>query len=403
MSRNHAVFVAALLGLSGLSSAVRAQACENDGDCVKGTWCEFEGGDDERPVSDPAIGAPACDGPDCPVDDTDPTPEPTPEPVKGTCQPLPKGLCVDESDCSAELECVIPSAADCTDVAVPEPATGGATALPKQKDCGEAVPASYGYCTLPETKCTTDAQCLTGLKCVAEESGSTPGDDGSSGSVEPTCAPGTECATDSSEQAGTKQVPESTCQVAFDSCDETKACATGYECIEEEVGCSSSGGQGTSSTGATTDPGETNAADAGVDKPAATKQRDPNCDYESRCYPKLTPCNSDVECTAGWVCFTFDGEDFEAPDYWNKTGMVKSCLPKGIALAAEASGGRSKGDFGADQGSGSATSAPESADDAAKSGSGGSSSCSVGSGQGAQGAAWLVGMLAMVARRRRQR
>ncbi len=405
MSRNHAIFVAALLGLSGLSAGARAQACESDADCVTGNWCVYDGGGtdssggDTRPPTGELV--PICDGPDCPVVDPDPTPDPTP--VKGTCEPLPRGLCVDEGDCSPELECLVPSVGSCVSVSPEE--GGGATALPKQTDCMEE-PASYGYCNLPEMKCTTDAQCLTGLKCVESYSSSTPD---SSGTVEPTCGPGADCATDSSDQAGTKQADpasESTCQVAFDRCDEATLCKGGYECIEEVTGCTSSGGEGTSGTGAT-DPGEpVDAGAATTESAAGTKQREPNCDYESSCYPKFTPCNSDLDCTTGWVCFTFDGENQSAPDYWNQTGMVKSCLPKGLALAAEASGGYGKGGLGDaasdnEQGTARPTEAGGGQLTAPK-GDGTGSTCSVGMGPGAQGAAWLLGIFALVSRRRRQ-
>jgi len=380
MARNHAVFAVISLGLMGVSASGSAQTqqCTQDTDCARGNWCVFDGGgatEPGRPGTDVAPCAPDdanCDS-DAPVID--------PEPVMGTCEPLPKGLCVEQSDCTQGLECVIGTIG--IDCAEPAPAEGGGAAPgTKQNECVPSEePAPYGYCSLPVTVCTNDSMCLPGLRCVQPSSG------GSSPGAVPACDPSGECDQPVVDEPAPEPEPagEATCQVSFKTCKVTTDCDAGYECVEEATSCSSGGSSG---TGGTVDP--------------QPKQRDPNCEYESYCFPKYTPCANDAQCQANWTCFSFDGETISAPEFWNQDGPVQACLPKGLALAAEAGYGRD----GA--GSGAPTGAPESDsanDDGTKGAVATSSgdSCSVGFGPHAEGAEWLTLGLAMLLRRRRTR
>lgn len=394
MARNHAVFAAIALGLLGVgaSASAQSQECTQDTDCASGSWCVFDGGEATKPgvpVSDPA----------CPPDDPNCASEPPVdvEPTKGTCEPLPKGFCVEDSDCSPGLECEIGTVG--TDCAEPAPAPidgGGApedAPIAPPSDCVPSEePAPYGYCTLPTTVCTNDSMCLPGLTCVEPQSG------GSSPGAAPACDPGGAC-DDPVEQEPAPQpepVGDSTCQVSFKSCSADADCESGYECVEEAVACSSGGSVG--SDGSST----------GTVDPAQPKQRDPNCEYESYCFPKYTPCTADAQCQANWVCYSFDGDASSAPGSWEQDGPVQGCLPKGLALAAEAGYGRDSGGDGL--AGGAPTGAPESdnaSDDgvkgAAEPGSGDGNSCSVGFGPRGEGAAFLLMALGMLVRRRRTR
>ncbi len=383
MTRNHAVFVAVLLSLSGLSSLSQAQTCDDDFDCASGKRCEFEGSSDggDVAVGAPEVSdaAPPCDAPDCPTTE----PDPQPEPITGTCQPLPKGLCVEQADCTTGLTCTIPmlGGTTCTE---PAPAPGTNTD-PVKDDCTSepARPAPYGYCTLPETKCTNDSQCLLGLQC--EESQST------GGIARPACDPAAPDCVNDDPAPEPAPVEESTCQVAFDDCTDTTQCSAGYECVERATGCSSSGSSGTG--GGTVDP-------VPADGLAIDKQNDPACESESKCYPKYVACENDAQCQANWTCYAFEVGSGVGSELWEKETAGKGCLPKGLALAAEAGAAA-----GADGGKGVATGAPESAADSdgtAKSGSG-NSSCALASGQSSSGAAWLLALaLGLVSRRRRR-
>lgn len=381
MARNHAVFAAIALSLMGLSASASAQSqqCTQDTDCALGNWCVFDGGGATEP------GRPAGDLAPCASDDPDCANEPPidPEPVMGVCEPLPKGLCVEQSDCSQGLECVIGTVG--IDCAEPEPAEGGGAAPgTKQNECVPSQePSPYGYCSLPITVCSNDSMCLPGLRCVQPVSGG-----GEDPGAAPPCEPGAECDQPVDEPTPDPEPEgEATCQVSFETCTVSTDCDAGYECFEQQTGCSSSGSGGSDGT---VDP--------------EPKQRDPNCDYESYCFPKYTPCANDAQCQANWTCFSFDGETNSAPDFWNQNGPVQACLPKGLALAAEAGYGRGGGGVS----SGSPTGVPESdsANDDGTKGAGATSSgdsCSVGFGPSAEGAGWLTLCLGILLRRRRTR
>ncbi len=386
MARNNAVFAAALLGLSGLSSIAQAQTCEDDFDCAQGYRCEYEGGGDVAVDAPSGAAAPACDGVGC----IKPDPDPQPQPTTGTCTPLPKGLCLDQAGCSTGLTCVIGTIG----TACAEPAPADPSGAPRPSDqpaeCTPSEqPAPYGVCALPETKCTTDAQCLLGLKCVESQSS-----DGSPGLVAPACPPNTpDCVADPAPEPAPQPVDAvSTCQVAFDDCTTNAQCAAGYECVEKEVSCSSQG-----SGGGTVDTGTNPVSPGGT----IEKQTDPNCAYESKCLPKFVACDADVQCQANWTCYAYDANS-GVGELWDKEAAGKACLPKGLALAAEAAAGLSADGRGLNDDS---TSAPETASDSDKNaaaGAGGSSSCAVAVGAGAQGAAWLMAIaLGMLVRRRR--
>ena len=405
MARNHSVFIAVLLGLSGLSSIATAQTCEGDFDCAVGSWCVWAGGGATVDPVPPDMGtsgdalAPVCQDPDCPpvVE-----PDPDPKPTTGTCEPLPKGYCVDQSDCSTGLTCIIPPSwgGNCTEPA-PAPTDGGvAPAATKQSDCtATEMPAPYGYCQLPETVCTTDAECLAGLKCVeasdgGSSSGGSPGTEPSSGGGTDPTAVDAGAATEATPRAQL----QSTCQVSYADCSaDANSCGAGYECVEEPTVCS------VDAVPATTDPASTG------DDTTVQKQSDTTCEYESTCRPKFMACNTDTECASlgDWVCYSFVEGQARSSSEWPDTGVTKGCLPRGLALVAEAEGVFASGGKGETNDSGTATGAPEAANDGASTpmapqGDGKGSSCAVGFGPRAEGAAWLVMALAFISRRRTQ-
>ncbi len=365
-----------------LPGAVSAQECDTDRDCPIGKLCVWSGGD-------VAVSDPACEGPDCPVSSDDPAPEP----VKGSCETLPDGYCTVQSDCAEGLACVIPTVgSDCAEAPPRETESGGAIA--KQSDCvSTSEPAPYGYCVLPEMPCTSDEQCLAGLTCVTdEETGSGSGSSEGGVSVDPGPAP--------DPKPTEKQAASGSCEVVLVDCDTNSDCSGGYVCTVVSSGeACSGGGSGGSASGATEGGAEPTEA--------VTKQVDEQCETftEKVCFPPQRPCNSDAECGAESRCFEFTPDGLEPPQGWNVTGdRAKSCLPEGLALAAQAEhvgGGRD----------GIATAANDSSDEAAKGESAGAGSgggggmCAVSFASSSTSlASWfgLASLLALALRRRQR-
>jgi len=204
-----AALAAVLLSAAG----AEAQVCDTDADCPDGLTCEVVGGT-------------ACTSPACPPGEECPDPAPCEPEEFRECVP---GPCETDSDCGEGLKCFTVSGEVCTDSDVAcEPGT----------DCfvapePECEPYEESLCA-PEWigPCETDADCGTGLTCVAAEmcecsagSASDPRpapDDGSDPAPEPEPVPEPECTCESTG--------ESYCRPQEIPCADASDCPTDWTC-----------------------------------------------------------------------------------------------------------------------------------------------------------------------------
>jgi MYXO-CTERM domain-containing protein len=416
--------------LAGLQSAAQAQECTDDFDCGAGQKCGWNGGtvdpgDPSTDVGGSGAGAAEDIAAPCDPDSSGGCGgDSLPPPDARTCVSLDRGECETTADCMPGLECQKYSYGAC-DGGPAKPTEPGGVDLGGDEDVADPVPeplpcdaepveAKVGYCVLPTTVCTSDDDCLLGLTCVAPNgsgsSGSSGGSTGSGGGVDPS-----EPAPDGDSDIIAEPVPPvddsddkpaeppvetpSVCVYVPQDCANNAPCDAGFTCTKVAT-------VSWCDAGPACPPGETC-------DPAPTP---PECgsDYEYQCIPAQDPCTTDADCEDNWVCSDFGGEDgLEAPESWATEGKaVKSCLPVGIALAANSSNGGGGGSIAYPQedgaGKGDGADLPTDAHDDgmdtganAKDGSG--SSCSVGFSGGSLNGAWLaLGLVGLVSRRRRR-
>ena len=209
------------------AAGAEAQVCDTDADCADGLTCEVVGGT-------------ACATPACPPGETCPEPDPCEPQEFRECVP---GPCETDADCGEGLKCFTVSGETCVDTDV---ACAPGTDCPDapEPDCE---PNEASLCA-PDWlgPCETDADCGTGLICVASEmcecsSGSevpVPPPDGSDPAPQPVPEP--ECTCESSG--------ESYCQPQELPCASAADCPADWTCEElssDSSGCVTYAGGGT--------------------------------------------------------------------------------------------------------------------------------------------------------------
>jgi hypothetical protein len=423
LRKNWWLAVAAVGSVLGGQTAAKAQECVDDFGCGPGLKCGWTGtngsdvdvGGASEPGAKPGAGADIAAP--CAPDSNGCN---SPPPPARMCVPFERGDCETTDDCMAGLECQ--KYVETAPCAAPEPTkptdgSGGVAAdpIPSPPCDSEPTEARIGYCVLPTTVCNSDDDCLLGLTCVPSNasSGSSSGSAGSTGSGGATVGSGG--GADPAEPPSNGDIAEpvppvdekpvnppdegpSTCQYQPPSCENNAPCDAGYTCTKVATGSWCNAGEACA-------PGET------------CDQTPPECgtDYSQQCLPTQDPCTTDSDCSEGWVCADFGGDDgLEAPESWGTNGQaVKSCLPEGIALAANSANGG--GGFanpeasGSGDGKGEPPSEPTTGHDdsdnsgSAGTGKGSASGCSVGaSGNSLMGGWLLVGALGLISRRRRR-
>jgi hypothetical protein len=402
----------------GGQAAAKAQECVDDWGCGPGLKCGWTGANDsdvnvggatkpgantgaEADIAAPC--APDSDGCD------------SPPPPTRVCVPFDRGDCETADDCMDGLECqkyVETQPCDAPEPTQPPDGNGDVADLPAFPPCdNEPTEARLGYCVLPTTVCNSDDDCLLGLTCVSSYGGGSSGSSGSGstgsgGTADPVPPP-------ESDQDIAQPVPRddqpgelpvnppdggpSTCQYAPPSCENNQPCDAGYACTKVATGSWCDAGEG---------------CPPGV--PCDPAPSDCGTDYTQQCLPAQAPCTTDTDCSEGWVCTDFGGEDgLEAPEFWGTEGQaMKSCLPEGIALSANSGNGGGGGfenpavsEDGKGEGTpgGSTSGHDDNAGESAGTGKGSASGCSVGLSGNSLMSGWLLlGALGLISRRRRR-
>jgi hypothetical protein len=386
LSRLPALLCACAVNAS-FADAAFAQTCTEDADCAPEEYC------DQAPSS--GAGSSGSDGsatdsepcaPGDPCTSTDPA-EPPPseetieEPTEGECERGGR-TCTSDDDCLADHYCALDdfdaacsSDSDCSDVeststtgvCMHEPYTCETDAdCPEPTVCGEE-----GECTFELTVCETNADCDARYECISIRGG---GSDSASvdDSAEPPMSAGDPKASSSASSPG-----ENT----------------------DDAGASES-----------TDDASREAAEAAAAEAEASSS-DPD-EPDSICFPEAAPCETDADCSDGWVCGEVDG----APPSWGD--IEWSCLPPGIVavfdgdIDVEGGGNDSSGDGSAEtpREDGESGEEPVGDDDTdvvealgTQGGSEGSEGCRMGTApRSGGGLGWIAAALGLVAFTRRR-
>jgi hypothetical protein len=253
---------AAALTMLLLASAASAQECQADADCDAGYRCELYGGDATVCVGTPE-GEEICE-------------ESEPGELIGYCvrEPIP---CTSDADCGDGLKCHLP------DVGV-APDEEPAPPCPEGEDCGSSEPAPgddnnsglvapQGYCGWAFADCATDADCGEFGECV-----SVGGSDCAEAAPFPGCAEGEDCPELWPVDCG-EPVEIFACVPAEIDCETDDQCPTDWACIEYTEGYC----EGSEGSGGATDPSE---GEGRSDEPVSDED-EPSCFEETfrRCAP----------------------------------------------------------------------------------------------------------------------
>jgi hypothetical protein len=247
---------AAALTMLLLASAVSAQECQADADCNDGYRCELYGGDTAVCIGTPE-GEEICE-------EGDPV-----EPV-GYCvrEPIP---CTSDADCGAGLKCYLANEIDQDDA---PPCVDGedcesADPAPPEENNGELV-APEGYCGWAFEECAANADCGEFGECV-----SVGGSDCVEPAPSPGCAEGEDCAEPEPVDCG-EPVETFACVPAEIDCETDDQCPADWACVEYTEGYC----EGSEGSGGATDPSE---GEGRQEEPV----EDPDCFTETfrRCAP----------------------------------------------------------------------------------------------------------------------
>ena len=227
--------------------------------------------------------------------------------------------CASDTDCSSGFTCVKGwSSGGCSDPTL----------------CPTPTPVQdpTGWCERAPITCTTDTDCPSFLRCVANQNGT--------------------CWVDSNGNTGCDPVDPNapkTCEYVALTCIANADCPVAFECVSMPVGC------------------PTPDCMPGTDCPIPECLASPN-----QCIPQTISCQADADCPSSWMCQDFSPDcttptepppaavdggvapnptpaPIPAPDCTNAP-VIKQCVPPG---------------FGGGASYGSATTAPEAAADRA--------------------------------------
>lgn len=374
---------------ASFGDAAFAQTCTEDADCAPEEYCNqypSSGAGSSGSEGVATDSAPCAPGDPCAS--TDPA-EPPPveemieEPTEGECERGGR-TCTNDDECLPDHYCAFdevnvacPPDVDCSDLesmsttgrCEHEPYTCETDAdCPEPTVCGEE-----GECTFELTVCETNADCDARYECISIRGG---GSDSASvdDSAEPPMSAGDPKASSSASSPG-----EST-----DSAGASESADASREAAEAEAA----------------------AADA------EASSSDPD-EPDSICFPEASPCETDADCSDGWVCGEVDG----APPSWGDVEW--SCLPPGIVavfdgdIEVEGDGDRGtssdeSGELPQEDGEGAEEPIGEDDTDVVESlgtqgGSEGSEGCRVGSApRTGGGLGWVAVALGLVALTRRR-
>jgi MYXO-CTERM domain-containing protein len=308
-----------------------AQSCTEDSDCEPEQYCDI--GPSVGNSSDSMGSMVDCrPGDDCSAasESAPAQPDVVEETRQGQCEAGGRE-CTSDSECLPDYYCAFddvsfaacPPGEDCSDVEPPPP-SGSCEHEPYtcsvDADCPEpAVCGEEGECLYRLQVCEVSEDCDPNYECMDVRGGA--GDDSSPGDLEdPPSA-------DAKDTSG-ETVPEGT-DVDFGADPADPIADDGAVTLPDEGSAESEvPAEGVANSSMATDAdGEERADDA----------------PEARlCFPRLVPCESDEDCSDGWVCSEFDS----GPPGWED--VDRACLPPGIAAALagdlEVEGGRGQSD-----------------------------------------------------------
>ncbi|MGO9833169.1 MAG: hypothetical protein ACLP1X_03045 [Polyangiaceae bacterium] len=216
--------------------------------------------------------------------------------------------CTQNSDCSKGFTCQVVGASACTAYACP--ATTGtdvdAQACPPPPACDPQV--IMGCLPGP---CSTDSDCATGMVCYADTYTSCP----PAPAPSPSCAgPGADCAEPAEFDAGPcTTTTVKSCVPRYElPCTVSSDCGDGFTCVPDTSrACSGGGSAGSGASGGAPAPGSGPAilVDAGtvtVGTIDASPSPPPTCTTTtgstSSCQVNTIPCTTSSDCPSTWTC-----------------------------------------------------------------------------------------------------
>lgn len=321
--KSHSILSAVALSLVFAPDIALAQSCTEDVDCAPEDYCDLypSAGD-----SSDSSGGPGCaPGEECsgaaPSEgeaSEDPVPV-TEQPTAGQCERggrecTSDDQCLDEHYCSldkVDSAVTCPAGAECSDIAAPAPAASGRCehnpyTCSSDADCPEpAVCGEDGECIYQLEACETNDECSADYECLPLRGGSSSMADPSLAQPMPDPAGPPNSGADSGGAQSADDDEDSAAEAAA--------------------------------------PDEEGAQDVAVQDVAAEDDEDSE-EPAGICFPELVECETDEDCTDGWICADID----DGPPNWEE--VERACLPPGIAAALdgdlEVDGGEGSNDSG---------------------------------------------------------